>query len=420
MSDIVLRHARIFDGYAADLITGRQVRVRDGVIQGLEPDGLNLDGADVVDCQSKVLMPGMIDAHVHVYMAGPGESLGARAPLSYRALQAANFLKHILSCGFTTVRDVGGADIGLAAALRNQLIEGPRLLYGGHAISQTGGHGDPRHPHEPAGFACCGCHLAAGGILSVIADGVDEVRKAVREELRRGATHIKITASGGVISPSDPIDRNQFSDAEIAVVVEEAERWGAYVAAHCHPAEGIKRLARLGVRSIEHGTMIDAEGAALVVENGVFVVPTLATGFALFEAASDPDPRKRFPLPKASLDKMTRLLDYTSKGLEVMRGAGVKMGFGTDLLGPLYKKQGSEFTLRAKVLTPLEILRSACAVNAELLRLDGEIGCVKAGAEADLLVVDGDPFTDLELLAKPEGAGLAVIMKSGRFIKRAP
>lgn len=320
-------------------------------------------------------------------------------------------MRHALECGFTTIRDVGGGDIGAARALKEGLVAGPRLFFGGRALSQTGGHGDMRSAEEEGALHCCGCG-GHGDLITVVVDGVDAVRAATREELRRGAAHIKIMGSGGVASPSDPLERCQFSDGEILAAVDEATRWGAYVAAHCHPTEAIRRCAALGVRSIEHGSLIDEATAGFVAERGAFVVPTLATGFALKEDGP------RLGLPPVSYEKLLRVVDRMVEGLAIMARAGVRMGFGTDLLGEQHVRQCTEFTLRAQALPALEILRSACAINAELIGQAGRLGCIRPGAAADLLLVDGNPLDDIALLAA-DGRNLKAIMLAGVFHKRA-
>lgn len=413
-SRIVFRGARVFDGESQDLRGDVSVLVEGGKISAVSADlGGASEGAEVIDCAGRVLMPGLIDAHVHVYASSLNIGRVIQSPLSYAAHFAARFMRASLDRGFTTLRDVGGADIGLATALKEGLLEGaPRLFYGGHAISQTGGHGDFRpadHAHEQASYCGCTCHVDA---LAVIVDGADAMRKAVREELRRGASHIKLMASGGVASPTDPLDRSQFSDEEIRAAVEEADRAGSYVAAHCHPAEAIRRSVTLGVRSIEHATLIDRETADLVAERGAFAVPTMATIFALLEEG------EKLGFPPVSMEKLRRVADGALAGLEIMKAAGVKMGFGTDLLGALHVRQSSEFTLRRQVLDPIDILRSACAVNADLLGQTGRLGCVREGAAADLLVVDGNPLDDISILAQG-GGKLSAIMKDGQFHKRA-
>ncbi len=244
---IVFRNARIFDGDSAELIEGKDVVVCGGVIEDITGAPRAAGEAEIVECGGRVLLPGLIDAHVHVYAAGLNFTRLAQQPVSYLALYAALFLHACLDRGFTTVRDVGGADVGLATAIRDGLLTRvPRLFYGGRVITQTGGHGDFRPgDHALDQMVCCGCGFHADPI-AVVADGVDAVRRAVREELRRGATHIKIMASGGVASPTDALERCQYSDEEIRAAVDEAERVGKYVVAHRHPAIAVRRAAGTG------------------------------------------------------------------------------------------------------------------------------------------------------------------------------
>jgi len=412
MTKVVFRNARVFDGWSPDLSDGCDVVVEDGVIREVSEGPVALAGeAEVVECGGRVLMPGLIDAHVHVYAASVNLGRAVRWPATYVAHFAARFMEAALDRGFTTVRDMGGGDVGLGTALRDGLVKGPRLVYGGRVISQTGGHGDTRPgDSELADLdACaCACHTDA---LAVIADGADAVRKAVREELRRGASHIKIMGSGGVASPTDPLDRCQYSDEEIAAAVDEAQRAGKYVAAHCHPAEAVRRCVALGVRSIEHATLVDEPTAAFVAEKGAYAVPTMATIFALMDEGA------ALGLPPVSLEKLRRVADAALGSLEILHRAGVKMGSGSDLLGALHTRQTSELALRARVLPTIEVLRSACAVNAELIDAAGRLGCVREGAFADLLVVDGDPLAEIAVLTG-HGERLAVVMAQGRFHKR--
>ncbi len=407
----VFQSARVFDGESEVLRAGVNVFVEDGVICEISERPPNPD-TEVIDCGGRVLMPGLIDAHVHVYAAGLNITRVVQSPMSYLAHFAAQFLRSSLDRGFTTLRDVGGADIGLALAIKDGLLDRvPRLFYGGRVISQTGGHGDFRpgdHSLETGHF--CGCSYHADQ-LAVIADGADAVRKAVREELRRGASHIKIMASGGVASPTDPLDRCQYSDDEIRAAVEEADRAGSYVAAHCHPKEAVRRAAALGVKSIEHATLIDQPTADFVAEKGSFAVPTMAVIHALAEKGEG------LGLPPVSMEKLRRVLDSALSSLEILKRAGVKMGFGTDLLGALHVLQSTEFGLRAKVLPAIDVLRSACVVNAELLGQTGKLGCICEGAIADLLVVDGNPLEDISVLGSG-GDRISIIMKEGHFHKR--
>jgi imidazolonepropionase-like amidohydrolase len=410
---VVFRSARVFDGESATLREGLDVLVADGTIRKISERRLEAeDGTEVIDCAGRVLMPGLIDAHVHAYAAGLNIVRVVQSPMSYLAHFAAQFLRACLDRGFTTVRDVGGGDVGLALAIKDGLLDRvPRLFYGGRVITQTGGHGDFR-PGDHAFDAghCCGCSFHADH-FAVVADGADAVRRAVREELRRGASHIKIMASGGVASPTDPLDRCQFSDDEIRAAVDEADRAGSYVAAHCHPTEAVRRAAALGVRSIEHATLIDSKTAEFVAERGSFAVPTMATLIALFEEGA------ALGFPPANMAKLSRVADSALSGLEIMKRAGVKMGFGTDLLGSLHVRQSTEFTLRAQVLPTIDILRSACVVNAELMGQSGRLGCIREGAVADLLLLDGNPLEDISVLGSG-GDRIAAIMKDGQFHKR--
>lgn len=402
---VVFENATLFDGVSRDAPDGMFVLVEGETIREVSDRPIVSATAVRVDCTGRTLMPGLIDTHVHVY----AESLQLgypEPPLSYRAHYAARFLGHALSCGFTSVRDVAGGDHGLAMALKAGFLEGPRFFYGGLALSQTGGHGDFRSP-ESTDFCNCAAHR---NFLAVVADGVDDCVKAVRDELRKGAQHIKIMASGGVLSPSDPLERCQYGDAEIRAIVEECARRGAYVAAHCHPAEAIRRCVALGVRTIEHGTLIDDDTARFVAEHAAYVVPTISVMQAL------KDDGRAMGVPEVSYQKLLRVYDHALLGLQAMQRHGVKMGFGTDLLGPQHPRRGTEFTLRREVLAPYEILHSATAVNAEILQMQGKLGVVAVNAFADLIVVQGNPLRDIDLLAAG-GQHLSHIMLDGRFVK---
>ena len=403
----VFEHANIFDGVGSELQEDVSVLVEDNLIKEISDISISGKDADRIDCRGKTLMPGMIDCHVHVYIADLNLGATGRPP-TYYAQYAGMFLKHILGCGFTTVRDIAGGDNGLAMAIKKGFLTSPRYFYGGLALSQTGGHGDLRPSSTATNFCTCGAEVT---FFAIIADGVDECTRAVREELRKGAHHIKIMGSGGVMSPSDPIDRCQYSDAEILAIVEECTRHGAYVAAHCHPDEAVKRCVELGVRTIEHATLITESTAKLVVERNAFTVPTLAVMGALRDSG------KEMGVTKKSLDKLAEVYDYTLEGLQIMHRAGIKIGFGTDLLADQHVLQGSEFTLRAEVLPNAEILKSATSINAEILGMEDKLGQVREGFLADLLLVNGNPLEDIGLLAS-NGKDIDVIMRDGEFIKR--
>jgi imidazolonepropionase-like amidohydrolase len=311
----------------------------------------------------------------------------------------------MLARGFTSVRDAGGADWGLAEAVERGLIRGPRLFFSGRVLSQTGGHGDFR-PREDAPELCaCRIHSSA---FSHVADGVPAVRRAAREELRRGATQVKIMASGGVASPSDPIWNLQYSPEEMRAIVEEARGWRTYAMAHAYTPEAIGRAVDAGVRTIEHGNLIDPPTARRMAEAGTFLVPTLVTYFALDEMG------RKLGFPEVSQRKLADVLASGLASLEIARDAGVRMGFGTDLLGELHEQQSRELEIRARVLPPAEVLRQATLENAAILDRAGELGVVSPGAKADLLVVDGDPLRDLSRLGG-QGRHLDVVMKDGNL-----
>ena len=404
---IVFEGCRVFDGASAELRENATVVVEDGRIKEIADGALGVPAdAERVACSGRTLMPGLIDAHFHALLVDLNIPALDDMPASLLYQHARHNLEGALRRGFTTVRDAGGADLGLALAVERGLIAGPRILFAGRGLSQTGGHGDMRNQtrFEPCG--CAGYH----GPLTQVADGVDAVRQVVREELRKGAHQIKMMVSGGVLSPTDPIWMDQYSDEEIRVGVEEAATRRTYVMAHAHTASAVRRCAELGVRSIEHGTLIDAEAAEAAAAAGAFVVPTLVTLFAMIESGD------QFGLPKIFAEKLQGLGEDGLRSLDICRTAGVPMGFGTDLVGPLHDRQSQEFLIRGQVLPPVEVLRSATSINAALIQRSGELGTIAPGAVADILVVDGDPLSDLGLLQE-QGRHMPVIMKDGRFHK---
>ncbi|MFM8773794.1 MAG: amidohydrolase family protein [Actinomycetota bacterium] len=408
MSAIVLENARVFDGHDSRG-DGMSVLVEDDRIVDVSEGVIDAPGAERIDVGGRTLMPGLIDLHVHAYASDVSAAKINLADAPYRTAHAARMLGHALDCGFTTVRDIGGGDWSLSRAIDDRLIRAPRFFYAGKVLSMTGGHGDMREMGESdhvSGY----CRCDSMNALCVIADGVDECLKAVREELRRGAHCIKIMGSGGVASPTDPIWMNQYREDEIRAIVGECEERRTYVAAHCHPASAIRRCVEYGVRCIEHGTLMDAETADFVAEKGAYVVPTLSIGVVLKELGPE------LGLPPVSQAKLDVVFEQTLVGLEHMRRAGIKIGFGTDLLGATYVQQCREFTTRNQVFSPLEILRQATSMSAEILMKQDELGCIRPGAYADLIVVDGDPLADIELLAA-DGANLPFIMRAGEIVK---
>ena len=409
MTAILLRNARVFDGVSADCPGGMEVLLEGGLIRDVSAKPLNAKDAQVIDVGGRTLMPGLIDPHIHAYGSDLNVQKVDLAGDPYRTAYAARMLGHALDCGFTTVRDVGGGDWSLWRAIEDRLIRAPRFLYVGKFISMTGGHGDFRQMGEHGSHhELCAC--GTSNAMSHIADGVAEVIKATREELRRGAHCIKIMCSGGVLSPTDPIWMNQYREDEIRAIVNETIERRTYTAAHCHPASSIRRAVECGVRSIEHGTLIDDATAKFVAERGAFIVPTMVICFVLVELG------RQAGVPAETLEKAQSAYSQALGGMESMRRAGVKIGFGTDLLGVTHVQQCREFTIRKEVFTPLEILRQATSVNAELLMQEGRLGCIRAGAHADLLVVDGDPLKDIELLAA-NGRHLRLIVRGGEVVR---
>jgi imidazolonepropionase-like amidohydrolase len=404
---VIFANARVFDGVSEDIREGHHVVVEGGRILEIASARPSFRNASIIDCGGRYLMPGLIDAHFHAYSPGFDIASGDRMPPALMASHARKILEGALERGFTTVRDAAGADVGLFLAIELGLIRGPRLFFAGRALSQTGGHGDIRRGDE---VRPCGCH-GYSGALSRVVDGVDEMRRAVREELCKGAHQIKIFVSGGVLSPTDPLWMPQFSAEEIRVAVYEAATRRSYVMAHCHTDEGAARCVELGVRSVEHGTLINRdETARVIAARNSFVVPTLSVIDALQRNA----PAAR--LAAESMDKLKGIGDQAYRAIEVCHRAGVQLGLGTDLLGHgFHPLQGGELELRGRVQRPIDVLRSATSINAALLQKSGELGQITAGACADILVLDGDPLKELALFREP--ARIPVVMKGGTFIR---
>lgn len=394
MATLLFENALVFDGHQPELLADQHVLVDGERIVHLGGERPRRKPDRTLDLRGRVLMPGLIDAHFHAYAATANFRNLEQLPHTYVAQRARPLMEAALQRGFTTVRDAGGADYGLWRAVEEGLVRGPRLFYCGRALSQTGGHADVRPPHllpEP-----CGCSQLHG-VLGLVVDGADAVRKAVRETLRQGAHQIKLMVSGGISSPSDPIWMMQFSEEEIRAAVDEAARRRSYVMAHAYAADAIARAVRCGVRSIEHGNLIDADAAALMTERGAWMVPTLVTYEATEKYGAD------LGVARTTLDKLTEVKDQGLQAVELCRRAGVQLGLGTDLLGDMHPHQLRELAIRAQVETPFQVLHSATAVNAAILMRDGELGCVAEGALADLIVVDGNPLEDLAVLHSRPG-----------------
>ena len=411
MSAFVLENANLLDLESGEFRPATSVRVEgDRIVEVSEP-GATLTAPDDVPrlaAGGRTLLPGLIDAHVHAAITTMDFAALGRRAYTRIGIEAKAILERMLRRGFTTVRDAGGLDAGLKEALRLGLISGPRVFRSGRVLSQTGGHGDTIPPNPAAEPHLCACSIHSTGFAH-IADGPDAVRRAVREELKGGADQIKVMAGGGVASPSDPIDMVQYSEEEIRVAVEEAARRRTYAFAHAYVPDAIVQAVRAGVRSIEHGNLIDAEAARVMAEHGCYLVPTLVTYDQLVELG------RQLSLPPESMAKLDAVVNAGKSAIETALAAGVRIGFGTDLLGETHDAQSKEFLLRAEVQPPLDVLRSATLVNAELLGKTGELGVIAPGAYADLLLVDGDPLADISVLTG-QGERLDLIVRGGEIV----
>lgn len=406
MTSIIIKNATLLDVVDAQLRPQHNVLVTDGRIVELDASSLSYSKATVIDAAGRILMPGLCDAHVHVTAMTADFAALERLPPSYVIAHASRVLHDMLMRGFTTVRDAGGADHGLARALQEGLISGPRLLFCGKALSQTGGHGDMRLPGQlrpTDGLCCCG--------LGRICDGVAEIRRACRDVIRTGATHIKLMLSGGVSSPTDRISSTQFADDELAAAVEEANAAEIYCMAHAYTPRAIRRAVLAGVRSIEHGNLLDESTAELIRDRGGFLVPTLVTYHALAREGVAAG------LPASLRTKLDEVLQNGLRALELASRVGATLVFGTDLLGAMHRHQCEEFAIRSEVQKPIEIIRSATLHAARLFNMEGQIGVVAPGAIADLLLVSENPLDDLRVLQEPE-RHLHLIMQEGRIVHR--
>ena len=366
------------------------------------------DKARVIDLGGRTLMPGLIDCHVHVIAVMANLGANAQLPDSLVTARSFRIMNDMLMRGFTTVRDVGGADHGLEVAVEEGPIPAPRLVRSGKALSQTGGHCDFRGRYDDNPTPKTGFRL---GTLGRICDGVTEVRRAAREEIKQGAAFVKIMANGGVASPTDPIHFLGFSREEILAAVEEAANAGTYVSAHLYTPDAIRRAVECGVHSLEHCNLITPEVAQLAAKAGAVAVPTLVT----YDKLASDGPSLGFPA-----DSIAKIDNVRLKGLEsltIMRKAGVTMAYGSDLLGEMHKYQSEEFTIRGRVLPAQEIIAAATHIAARLCRMEGRIGVIAPGAYADLIAVDGDPLKDLSLLTG-QGRHMPLITSRGAVVKR--
>src|SRR5262247_2545342 len=405
----VFANALLIDCVAKEPIEGAAVVVEGERIADVIRSGKvgPLNGAvETVDLKGRTLMPGLTDAHVHVCaVEGNTAEQHRHNPPSLVIAKALRRMEQALMQGFTTVRDAGGADYGLREAAASGLYPGPRMLVSGRVLSQTGGHGDKRRRAEwTAPVDCC------VGMVALIADGPDEVRRAAREQLRHDVDQIKVMASGGAMSPGDELDTTQYTVDEMRAAVEEARAVGKYVLAHAYSPSAVKNALQAGVRSIEHGNLLDEAGAREIRRAGAFLVPTLVTYEAIWREG------KTYGVSEHQLQKINAARELSVEGLTHAYRAGCKIGSGSDLLGDMQSQRTVEFELKAQVMKPMEVLLSATQVNAQIFKMESDIGSVEPGKYADLLVLKGNPLKDLRLFQN--GDNLLMIMKGGVAYKR--
>lgn len=403
---LILDNARLIDVEHRTVLDGACIAIEGDTIREVAQKPIPSKTAQRLDLGGQSVLPGLIDAHCHVMVSDGSLRNLAAVPLTLVAARAGVILRGMLDRGFTTVRDTGGAEWGLKQALEEGSLIGPRLFISGRPMTQTGGHGDQRHRTETT----LSCACSGLGLMTLIADGVEGVQKAAREELRQGIDQIKIMVSGGVISPYDPLASIQYTAEEIQAITQEAQRWGSSVTAHAYTADAIRHAVKNGVRGIEHGNLIDADAASELARSGGYMVPTLVAYESLHQNG------KAMGLTDAQMGKARTVRDQGLRSLEIAEAADVPLGFGSDLLGHQHHLQSLEFSIRAQVQSPWTVLASATLVNAEIVGMKGRLGVIQPGALADLIVIDGDPLRDMNLLQE-QGRHLSAVMQGGRFHK---
>ena len=408
MSIFVLINTTIIDGTGADPLPNGSVivegeRIKE-VIPG--PPGMVPSDAITIDCHHQTLLPGFIDAHVHVGAVEANIMDQQRRNFaSMLVIRTIKIIKEALDQGFTTVRDAGGADPGFREAIRQGLIQGPRLFVAGYGLSQTGGHGDFRLPTEMRSPS-----EDLAGFATRICDGVDQVRHMAREQLRSGVDHLKVMAGGGAMSPSDEIDTSQYSIEELKAVVFEAQAAGKYVMAHVYSNRSIRNCIIAGIRTLEHGNLLDEESAQAIKEAGAFLVPTLVTYEMISRMGRD------LGIPENNIRKIDEARERSLEALTIAHRVGVKIASGSDLLGPMQCYKGMELELKSRVLGSMGAIVASTKTNAELLRKERELGTVEAGKLADLILINGDPLEDIKLFQQYQDK-ITLIMQGGRVYK---
>lgn len=408
MNTLILRNATIIDGTGgAPSPNGSVIVEGERITEVLSgPPGKVPSDATVIDCRRQTLLPGLIDAHVHVGAVEANiMTQQRRFHTSMLVIQSLKVIKETLDQGFTTLREAGGSDPGFREAVRLGYIQGPRMFMAGFPLSQTGGHGDSRLPTET--FPPL---ENSAGIATRVCDGVDEVRRGAREQLRSGVDHIKVMAGGGAMSPSDEIDTSQYSIEELKAAVFEAQAVGTYVMAHVYSGRSVRNCMAAGVRTLEHGNLLDEEAARAIKENGAYLVPTLVTYEMMCRLGKD------LGIPENNIRKMTEARDHGLEALAIAHRAGVKIASGSDLLGPMQTYKGMELELKSRVLGPMGAIMATTKTNAELLRKEKDLGTIEAGKLADFIVLNGDPLKDIKLFQQYQEK-ITLIIQGGRIYK---
>lgn len=406
MPSLLLNDATLIDGVGRDPRPHTSVLVEDGRIARIGAAGSIAapDGVRGIDCGGRTLMPGLTDAHVHLGAVAAGANPAPESHVSY-VMKVAENIRIALDEGFTTVRDAGNLDPAYALAVEMGQMPGPRILPAGSFLSQTGGHGDFRYRFDDHAIE------SIPGLVAhtEICDGVDAVRAAARRQIRRGATQVKLMASGGVMSPNDPLESLQFTVEEMAAAVHEARAFGKYVMAHCHTSGAMDNALEAGVRSIEHGSILDERTARRMVEQDAFLVPTLVILQIISRAGQ---------VPEFSRAKMELVRGEMAGSVAIAVKAGVRIGSGSDLLGPRQSRRASEIVEKANQLGAMAAIVSATKTNSELFCLESRIGTVEEGKDADLIVVDGDPLTDISCLV--DAKNVKLVVQGGALAKELP
>ena len=399
---LVFEHATLLDCTGRDPQSDARVVVEEGRIRriGASSGPAGRKDARVIDCQGRTLMPGLLDAHVHMAMIDLDTEAEVALPPAVLALRIANVIEATLDAGFTTVRDAGGLDAGYKEAVRQGLIRGPRIFTSGAFISQTGGHGDHRARTSRAPFPV----IPGVSSESILADGADAVRRAAREVLRRGADQIKVMASGGAASPTDELDHVQFSVEELAAGVDVAGAVGTYVLAHAYGPRAIQNCLKAGVRSIEHGNFLDeATADQMLAADDVYLVPTVIT-YELLAAREAGD-----GWTPDMVRKIRQGLTGAYDSLGLAYEKGLRIASGSDVLADMQGQKGKEIACQARVMGSMNAIIAATRTNAALMRIEQEVGTIAEVKRADMILLDADPLKEPAVFGDPEHIRMVVL-----------